>query len=111
MIKINKEELPQTIKVIGKNYKITYNKHSMKYKENGENRLAIGFHYANEGKMKVKIGNMCKDEIANTLLHESFHGISCRLKLELTEKQVDNLTIGAQALLKDNPKLYNLLKP
>ena len=107
---MKKTELPKTIRIIGKEYKITYTKHYLKYKEGRESRLALAIHYGNEGRIKAKVDKLCKDEVMNSLLHESFHGISHRLRLGLKENQVDKLSIGVQALLKDNPKIYELLK-
>ena len=117
---MRKKDLPDKIRVCGKDYKVRYSNGKLTYKEKNGKRCKgnlFGFHQGNKGVIGIRLKNIneynepySNDEITNTILHESLHGLSHRFDLGLTERQVYCLGVGVQALLKDNPKIYNLLK-
>ena len=109
---MKKSKLPSTLKIIGKEYKVTYTKKGMPFKVSGKKhfRYAMATNDNRTGKIHIQTGGYCNDEILTSLLHESFHVISARLSLDLTENQIDKMSIGVKAILMDNPKLYRLLK-
>ena len=108
---MNKQTFPTTLNIIGKTYKVSYINNDIMGKSDKNKPLQLMGTCNNlAGKIRIKTKKYCNSEIITTLLHESLHAISARLSLDVTENQIDKLSIGMQSLLMDNPKLNRLLK-
>lgn len=55
--------------------------------------------------------NQSPESILHTLTHELIHAIETKLKLDMTENQVDLIALGLLDLFRSNPNMLTLLGP
>jgi hypothetical protein len=55
--------------------------------------------------------NDCAETLIHVLLHEIVHCIEMKLHLEMTERQVDLISLGIIDLFRSNPNMLSLLEP
>jgi hypothetical protein len=96
-------KLPTKIRIVGSDYKVIPS-------EAGELKAMDHIGECNylEHTIRIKKG-LIGPILKNTMLHETVHGISNELCLGLEERQVELLTTGLIAVLKDNPKFKDWL--
>jgi hypothetical protein len=51
------------------------------------------------------------DAVMQTLLHEILHAIEEKMHLEMTERQIDCLSVGLIDLFRNNPELLVVFEP
>ena len=110
---VRNNELPKTIRICGKDYKVKYpkNKPFANIRGIGKHIECNATHNYETSTIKVWYPLYAsKDYIMEKIIHECLHGIENAMKIELGEITIKVMACHIQALLKDNPKLLELLK-
>jgi hypothetical protein len=58
----------------------------------------------------VLAATQCDETLIHVLLHEICHCIEMKLHLEMTERQVDLMSLGILDLFRSNPNMISLLE-
>ena len=96
------EKLPNSIRIIGKDYAIvTCPKASM------PNEFGL---CDSEHQRIFLMTETSNATMLDTILHECLHGIDFNMHLELSERQVHALAAGVSALLLDNPSFVSFIQ-
>ena len=56
-------------------------------------------------------GAQTPDSVIHTLLHELLHAIETKMHLEMSERQIDCLSLGLIDLFRNNPDMVGILLP
>ena len=92
-------KMPSHINIIGRPYSIVYDASLVK---------ALGEQHAVDLLIKIKPGMKFFVE-AETLLHETVHGIDEAMQLGMSERQVYCIAAGLMAMLSENPTYLEYL--
>ena len=98
--------LPKSVRICGIDHKITLMKHC-----NPDNLKQVGVCMYLQSEIKLSTHwedgqKLSDDYLLNTLLHEVLHAIESRFDMEFKEKQIELLSNGLFAFLKDNPGVF-----
>ncbi len=94
------ESSTEIIKILSHDVKFTKSSPGI-WAEGGMGRAAIKY-----GEILID-PEQAPDSLKSTIIHEVTHYISDLLSLDLSEQQVDGISIGMFTFLNDNPKLVN----
>ena len=97
-----KAELPKSIKVLGKPWRVILT-------ESAFGTYTYGATYARELKMEIHKDQPPLQEL-DTVIHELIHVVEDTIKLEFSEKDVHGLAAGLVAILVDNPELVEYIR-
>ena len=87
-----------SLRIIGKTYRV----------DEKEGEGDYGECFSDQCRIEVR-ASQCRQQQADTLLHEAFHAVDHELHCGLSEPQVRRMSTGVLALLRDNPALVQFL--
>lgn len=96
--------LPTSVKIGAHRYEINYQDSLIV--DPDDYRVLVGQVIHSAGEIKVQTGKRQSSQIAETLLHEIVHGIDLDRRLELDERQVNQVAAGLLAVMVDNPEIF-----
>ena len=90
--------IPSSIRVIGKDYKVT------------QEHLQGSIGECDDFKQEINVDPKANEQLQrDTLLHEVIHAIDYAVKTKLSEEQVSALATGLYAVFSDNPNFMEWL--
>lgn len=93
--------MPEKIKILGKTFNVMV-------LAPGQDEEVNGWMKLDKQQIWVRILE-AKEQVQDTMLHETIHAVDESLCIGMREKQVFALAAGLLAVLKDNPELANWL--